>query len=70
MQQRLRSIQWRIDMERKRASNPLSAAVRLHKMMADFAWGDKGFSRIASLCRQVIVITNQMKEDFAELKKE
>lgn len=70
LQRRLIGLQWRIDMERARASNPLSAAVRLHKMMADFVWSDKGFPRIASLCRQVIVITDRMKEEFAELKKE
>lgn len=32
-QQRLRGLQFRIDMERQRASNPLSACVRINNMM-------------------------------------
>jgi len=34
-QQRLRGLQFRIDMERQRASNPLSACIRINKMMMD-----------------------------------
>jgi hypothetical protein len=34
-QQRLRGLQFRIDMERQRASNPLSACIRINKMMWD-----------------------------------
>ncbi len=32
-QQRLRGLQFRIDMERQRASNPLSATIRISNMM-------------------------------------
>ncbi len=32
-QQRMRSLQWRIDMERKRSSSPLDAAARIYDMM-------------------------------------
>jgi hypothetical protein len=34
-QHRLRGLQFRIDMERQRASNPLSACIRINKMMMD-----------------------------------
>jgi len=33
--EKLRRLQWRIDMERSRASNPLSGCIRLNKMMMD-----------------------------------
>lgn len=42
MQPRLRALQWRIDMERDRASNPLSACIRLCNMMWTVVYGDKG----------------------------
>lgn len=34
-QSRLRGLQFRIDMERSRASNPLSACIRLNRLMWD-----------------------------------
>ena len=67
--QRLRGLQWRIDMERSRASNPLSACIRINKMMMDFAWSDKGFPRIASLFKQAIVIAKNMEEELSVLQK-
>ena len=39
---RLERLQWRIDMERKRASTPLSACVRISRMMMDSVYGDTG----------------------------
>ncbi len=42
-QQRLRGLQWRIDMERKKCSNPLSACIRLSEMMWDFVYAENGF---------------------------
>ncbi len=39
---RLEGLQWRIDMERKRSSNPMSACVRISSMMLDSLYGDKG----------------------------
>lgn len=67
LQRRLRGLQWQIDMERSRASNPLSACVRLNKMMMDFAWSDKGFPRITSLFKQTIVIAKNMEEKLSFL---
>ena len=42
MQTRLHTLQWRIDMERSRASNPLSACIRLNNMMWKMVYGEKG----------------------------
>ena len=42
-QQRLRGLQWRIDSDRKRCSNPLAACIRLSDMMWDFVFAEKGF---------------------------
>jgi hypothetical protein len=42
MQARLRALQWRIDMERSRASNPLSACIRLSNMMWEMFCGENG----------------------------
>ncbi|HUX63342.1 DUF3135 domain-containing protein [Sulfuricella sp.] len=42
MQTRLHALQWRIDMERSRASNPLSACIRLSNMMWKMVYGNKG----------------------------
>ena len=42
MQTRLHALQWRIDMERSRASNPLSACIRLSNMMWKMVYGENG----------------------------
>jgi hypothetical protein len=42
MQTRLHALQWRIDMERARASNPLSACIRLSSMMWKMIHGENG----------------------------
>lgn len=39
---RLERLQWRIDMERKRAATPLSACVRISRMMMDSVYGKTG----------------------------
>ena len=43
LRQRLRSFQWRIDMERQRSANPLQACIRLSNMMWDLIYADRGF---------------------------
>lgn len=43
LQQRLRSFQWRIDMERQRSANPLQACIRISNMMWDLIHADRGF---------------------------
>lgn len=40
--QRLRRLQWRIEQERKRASNPIAACVKLYQMMWDSFAGERG----------------------------
>lgn len=42
---RLRRLQWRIDVERQRSSTPLSACVRLSNMMLDFLYGNGGLAK-------------------------
>ncbi|HAT68705.1 MAG: hypothetical protein A2481_00170 [Candidatus Yonathbacteria bacterium RIFOXYC2_FULL_47_9] len=61
LHQRLRGLQWQIDMERSRASDPLSACVRLNKMMVDYVFSDEGLPRIASLFVEV-------REEFSHLE--
>ena len=39
---RLLRLQWRVDMERKRHSNPMSSCVRISKMMLDSVYGEHG----------------------------
>jgi len=41
-QERLRRLQWRIDQERKRSGNAMSACVRLYEMMWDSFAGERG----------------------------
>ncbi len=45
-QERLRQLQWRIDVERTRASNPLSACIRLNQMMFASLYAENGFMNI------------------------
>lgn len=40
--QHLRRVQWRIEQERKRASNPMSACVKLYRMMWESFAGECG----------------------------
>lgn len=42
MQQRLRGLQWRIDMERRRAKNPTGACVHIYRMMWNRVYGEDG----------------------------
>ena len=42
-QPRLRRLQWRIDQERKRASNPTAACVKIYQMMWESFTGNSGF---------------------------
>ena len=43
LRQRLRGLQWRIDMERERCSTPLQACIRISNMMWDMIYADRGF---------------------------
>lgn len=40
----LRRVQWRVDMERRRASNPTAACVRLYEMMWEAFAGERGLA--------------------------
>ena len=47
--ERLRRLQWRIDRERARGSNPLSSCIRLNRMMLDFVFAENGFCNALKL---------------------
>jgi len=42
MQTRLRGLQWRIDMDRRRASNPLSSCMQIFNQMWTSVYGERG----------------------------
>ena len=42
--ERLKRLQWRIDIERQRSSSPLSACVRLSSMMLDSVYSETGLA--------------------------
>lgn len=41
--QKLRQLQWRIDMERARHDNPMGRCIALYTMLTDHLWSDNGF---------------------------
>jgi len=41
-QTRLRGLQWRVDTERQRVSNPLSSCMRIFNLMWDSVYGERG----------------------------
>lgn len=43
LRQRLRCIQWRIEMERRKCATPLAACLKLNQMMWDFVFAEHGF---------------------------
>ncbi len=43
LHKRLRCLQWRIDMERRKCATPLAACLRLNQMMWDFIFAEQGF---------------------------
>ncbi len=43
--ERLERLQWRIDVERARASNPLSSCLRVSRMMWEYFYAENGFLR-------------------------
>ena len=50
LQDRMRRLQWRINMERKRSKNPMDSAIRLYDMMWDSV--GKNFEAIQDLSEQ------------------
>lgn len=42
MQQRLRGLQWRVDMERQRAKNPMNSCLRVYTMMWESVYSNGG----------------------------
>ncbi|TPW18480.1 MAG: hypothetical protein FD130_216 [Halothiobacillaceae bacterium] len=42
LQERLNRLQWRVDMERRRCTNPTQACIRIYSMMWKRVYGDGG----------------------------
>lgn len=61
-QQSLRQLQWRIDMERARAKNPIDAMIRLDKMMWTQLYADDGFFSTPALWRKIFKINDSMMD--------
>lgn len=69
LHRRLRGLQWQIDMERSRASDPLSACVRLSKMMTDYVFSDKGLPRMGNLFKEVGIELSHLESELSSLAK-
>lgn len=50
MRDRLRRLQWRIDMERRLCKTPLAACIRLYSLMWDFVFAENGFLATLNAC--------------------
>jgi hypothetical protein len=46
--QRLRGLQWRVDMERRRSSNPMQSFLRIYTMMWDSVCGERGLLQVCT----------------------
>jgi len=62
MRDRLRGLQWRIDMERRRCKTPLAACVRLNSLMWDFVYAENGFLATLNACVRSEVSTRKAPE--------
>ena len=64
----LRQLQWRIDMERAKATNPISGMIRLNKMMWDSVYDDEGFySTIADWAHVLEIIKSSFPKKNAPI---
>jgi hypothetical protein len=53
VQPRLRCLQWRVDMERRKHKSPLGACLSIYRMMWDSVYGERGLlDALNSLSRQ------------------
>ena len=68
-QQGLRQLQWRIDMERRRAKNPIDAMIRVNRMMWDHLYADDGFFSTPALWKEVFKMVDRMNSEFLEPKE-
>ncbi len=60
-QERLRRLQWRIDMERKRCKTALAACLRLYEMMWDFIYAENGFLEAVDTLQQLANVLEKGK---------
>ena len=50
----LQKLQWRIEMERKRAKTPLASCIRLHDMLMEMVYGEGGFLEAINVLRGIL----------------
>jgi len=50
----LQRLQWRIEMERKRAKTPLAACIRLNDMLMEMVYGEGGFLEAINILRDIL----------------
>jgi len=69
-QQRLRCLQWRIDMERHRCGNPVKSCLRLYSMMWDSVYGNNGLLKVLyGLSDDLRPETNKRSADILSFKR-
>lgn len=66
-QQRLRHLQWRIDMERRRCKTPVKSCLHLYTMMWDSVYGSNGL--LESLRPGIHAGTNKQTADILLFKR-
>jgi len=65
---RLRRLQWRIDVERERSATPLSACVRISNMMLNSVYGEGGLAKTLNgssttkPCAQVVSLKKHQQD--------
>ena len=67
-QQKLRQLQWRIDQERGRATNPISGMLRLNNMMWDFVYAENGTLSIAGISLKIKDTLSRQQEDLRDIQ--
>ena len=66
-QPRLRRLQWRIDMEIRRAKTPMAAYLRVSSMMWDSVVGERGLLRAVEALRNLEAPEGASRESMADV---
>ncbi len=63
---RMKKLQWRIDKERERSSSPMESCLRVHNMMWDSVYGERGLLYGLELLIQTCE-TQEVHQNIAEI---
>ena len=69
-QEALRKLQWRIDMERKRAKTPLGACIKLNDMLMDQLYKEGGFIDSVNLLKNLFFGAESVEPPSRKKKRE